>query len=353
MKTKAVELEPATVQLQDPEPKAKWTDYQDSGLERFIGELYLCHVLFALAESGVLARLRATEAVPESRLVAEVNRHFALHLLRYLEVEGIVEKIEAGWRLTPWGRRLTGDVAMAQLGFYIEAYGPVMSRMPGLLKGTLRYGRDVRRDGKALGRHCTTLNRTFFTPIISRILTEAGATAVLDLGCGAGTLLIDLARADPKLKAIGLDSAPDAVAYAVDQVEAAGLSDRIAIVKADAFEPQTWPERCREVDAVTAIGVMHERLREGDGAVVSLLDAYARLLGPRLVTFVLGEPELYYDARDNDSEMYLAHIFTEQGIPRRRELWLELFAASALRCRRVFDRPGAGPRLVFFDLVAR
>jgi cyclopropane fatty-acyl-phospholipid synthase-like methyltransferase len=242
---------------------------------------------------------------------------------------------------------------MAQLGFYLEAYGPVMSRMAGLLDGTLGYGRDVLRDGRALGRHCTTLNRTFFTPIISRILTEAGATTVLDLGCGAGTLLIDLSRADPRLRGVGLDSAPDAVAYALRQVEAAGLRDRISIVQADAFEPRTWPEPCLEADGVTAIGVMHELFRRGDQAVIDLFDSYARLFGPRLKTLVMGEPELYYDTRENDSEMFLAHIFTEQGIPRRRDLWLDLFAASSLRCRRVFDRPSAGPRLVFFDLVAR
>lgn len=353
MKTNAVEQQPGIVQFGDPEPRAKWAEYQDSGLAQFIRGMYLCYVLFALSESGLLSKLRGAEVVSEERLAAGVNRHFATHLLRYLEIEGITERRDAVWRLTESGIRLTGDVALAQLGFYLEAYGPVISKTPGLLAGTLHYGRDTLRDGRALGRHCTTLNRAFFTPIIFEILRECGATTVLDLGCGAGTLLIDLCRADPNLRAIGLDNAPDALRYASRQVEAAGLDHRITLIEADAFRPETWPERCQQIDAVCAIGVLHERFREGDSAVISLLNAYGQLLGGRLTTFVLGEPELYFDAQNNDSEMYLAHILTEQGIPRRRELWLDLFASSALRCRRIFDRPGAGPRLVFFDLVAR
>ena len=60
----------------------------------------------------------------------------------------------------------------------------------------------------------------------------AGAT-ILDIHCGGGRWLIDMARRFPDVSPIGVEFEPDSVARARANVEAAGLSDRIRIEQND------------------------------------------------------------------------------------------------------------------------
>jgi SAM-dependent methyltransferase len=252
------------------------------------------------------------------------------------------------------GVKLAQETAQAQLEFYIKAYGPVVSRMPQLLMGQAQYGVDVQRDGGALGSACARLFSIYHDPIVLEALDAMDAAKVLDLGCGAGQFLLDACARNPKLLGVGLDISADAIALAQKAAMRLGLEDRLLFVEGDAFRPDEWPEPCRDADVLFGVGVLHEYFRDGDAAVIDILNRFAaQLRSGRLKGFVLGEPELVYDDAENDADLHLVHIFTLQGFPRRRELWLELFGRSALRCVRLWCRPGAGPRFAFYQLVPR
>ena len=60
---------------------------------------------------------------------------------------------------------------------------------------------------------------------------------VVDIHCGGGRWLIAMARRFPELQLVGVEFEPDSVMRARANVEAAGLSDRIAIRKADVSKP--------------------------------------------------------------------------------------------------------------------
>ena len=60
---------------------------------------------------------------------------------------------------------------------------------------------------------------------------------VVDIHCGGGRWLIAMARRFPDLHLVGVEFEPDSVARARANVEAAGLSDRIAIRQADVSKP--------------------------------------------------------------------------------------------------------------------
>jgi len=353
-RTVALPGAPVRLHFEDPGPERVWADYHASGMPEIVGHFLLAHALFAFAASGMAATLRGGRAAGEAELQAGLDAHLAGHLLRYLEVHGVTRAADDGWRLTPRGELLTADVAQAQLGFYLESYGPVMQASAELLRGRLRYGDEVERDGEALGRHCATLFEVFHTPIVLRVMEGMGARNLLDLGCGGGRLLVDACLRNPELRGVGLDISPGAIEFARGLAERAGLSDRLSFVVADAFRPETWPEVCFQADALCAVGVLHEHFRDGEEAVIRILDRYAELIVERgLKGFILGEPVLLYDLEENDPDLYLIHIFTNQGFPRRHELWLELFERSRLRCRRLATRPNAGPRFGFYDLVPR
>ncbi len=82
---------------------------------------------------------------------------------------------------------------------------------------------------------------------------EAGG-ALLEVGCGTGNLLLQLAKAFPKARVMGVDIEADSLAAARARIAAAGLQERVEARQgtvASAVQPGS-------VDAVAMIEVLHE-----------------------------------------------------------------------------------------------
>jgi SAM-dependent methyltransferase len=295
-------------------------------------------------------KLLSNNVVSTAELAAGLDPALTRALLRFLTIRKVVEPEGDGYRLTPRGRLLAHEVPMGVLGFYREAYGPVVDKLAPLLRGELTYGKEVIRDGEALGRHCSVLLHHFGTRTILEAFQRMNASCILDLGCGGGGFLVDACQQNPDLRGVGLDISAEAIAFARKWVADQGLSDRIDFVVGDAFRPETWPAICQKADALFTVGTLHEQFRDGEQAVIELLNKYAGMLKNRMKGFLLGEPELLYDQADAD--FFLVHAFTLQGLPRRKEDWLTLFPKTKLRCRHAFVTPDAGARFAYFDLTA-
>jgi SAM-dependent methyltransferase len=345
-------VEPELVELRDGEQLGIWQDFRLSTMPDVISAMSLCHAVFALADSGVLNNLRNGKRLPQDGLLAGMDERIGAGLLTYLKMRDVLELRDDGYFLTRKGELLTGDVPLARLGIYLEAYGPVISRMNDLITGRATYGTDVRRRGGPLGRHCATLFSAFHTPVLVEAVRDRGVRKLLDVGCGGGSLLVDACLRDPDLTGVGLDIDAEAVAEANRLARREGVADRLEFVVADAFTPHTWPSVCRGADGMSIVSALHELFRDGEQAVVEALDAYRAAL-PELKILLVGEPEIRYDARDNDDDFFLVHVLTGQGMPRERTEWLRVFGRTGLHCRRVYRRPEAGPRVSFYDLVPR
>jgi SAM-dependent methyltransferase len=341
------------VTVEGVSPALEWEIYSASGLPQYIGHFHLCLVLNALHRSGLAARLVAAESLSEREFSACITSGLGSKLLRYLKVRGLVrEEVADHFRLTDRGSRLLCDVGRAQLQFYVDAYSPVTTRLDALLTGTAHYPEDIQRNGAALGAACDELFTVFHTPIIHEILAALRPRRIVDLGCGGGRMLSDACRHFPELEGLGLDISPGAVALARERSEALGLRGRLQFRVADAFDLSTWPEAARSADVFAAVGAVHEHFRDGEQAVLDILDTYAGLMRENNAkAFILGEPELHYDDAENDADLHLVHIFTAQGFPRPRREWLDLIARSGLNCRQVFTRDRVGPRFCFYVLT--
>lgn len=109
---------------------------------------------------------------------------------------------------------------------------------------------------------------------LARLVRTPGGGTVLDPTCGSATLLIERALLGGRLRLIGLDISPTAVAAARANVKAAGLSSTITIRKADATQLEQWPP-CDEVIANLPFGVRTRRrevdLNELYGAILTNL----------------------------------------------------------------------------------
>jgi len=342
------------IEIKDNNTIESWKRYRKSHMENLIGGYHLCNVLFCFYKLNLIDKFKSKNGVSLSKDINGLNDYLLDHLCLYLQSCDVLKKEDNRYYLTKTGELLFDDIAIAQLGFYLEAYGDVTSKIPSLITGECIYGKDIMRDGKALGKHCATLFHQFHTPTVLQALREIKANYILDLGCGGGQFLIDACLRNPDLRGVGLDISEEVIDFARIQSSRNGLSNRLEFVVGDAFSPALWPKICYEADVLCATGTFHEHFRDGENSVISLLNTFASIFKKNSYkAFILGEPELYYDNKDNDSDLLLVHIFTKQGLPRNYKEWLKIFEKTDFKCRKIFRHSDAGPRFSFFDLIPK
>lgn len=360
-------IDTESVIVEDPVVQEVWAGVGRGGAAALAEQYVLATVLVGLIKAGIADRLSATEWTGLARLVpdggaAELTRN----TLRHLAVRGVVEARDVewdgaevspatpsggSWRLTPLGADLLGEVSRGLLGFYVEAYAPVLGQLDGLLTGRLDYGTDVTRDAEALGRRCEPMTISFLAGLLRRLMAERGATSVLELGCGTGGLLLHMADEDPSLRAVGLDIAPEPIELAGRRVAERGLDGRVEFVVGDAFAPGTWPATAASCDFMLAVGALHEQFRDGEDAVVDLLSRYRGWLAERPGrVLLLAEPEMQIDA--DDADYFLLHALTKQGFPQPRGPWLRVLDRAGLTCRRIYTQPRVAFRFAFYEVTA-
>lgn len=123
---------------------------------------------------------------------------------------------------------------------------------------------------------------------------DAGGT-VLELGCGTGRHLLQVAKAFPQARVIGVDIDPTGMKAARAAVEQAGLSERVTLVSGDVGEAV----EAGVADAVVMIEVLHEIASQIRGRVIS---GCARALksGGWLVIVDETYPSTLAEARERD-----------------------------------------------------
>lgn len=142
---------------------------------------------------------------------------------------------------------------------------------------------------------------------------------LLDVGCGPGTLTVDLARQVPLAEVVGVDISPDVIDEARSHAEGAG-ADNIRFLAADFREADLGT---RSFDVVHA----HQVLQHLTDPVAALASMSA-----------LARPGGIVAARDSD---YSA--FTWWPPEPRLDQWLKIYLAVA---RRNGAEPDAGRRLL-------
>jgi SAM-dependent methyltransferase len=149
---------------------------------------------------------------------------------------GIVERDGDGWRMAPHFDTILGDPTAA---FYLgraarvhmvigEDYADYPARFrTGERVPFDRHGeRFVREVGDAL----KTLPRIFVDVVLPRLGSLAerldAGVPLLEVGCGSGHAIVELARRFPNISVVGVDPEPISIALAQERIAEAGLGDR-------------------------------------------------------------------------------------------------------------------------------
>jgi 2-polyprenyl-3-methyl-5-hydroxy-6-metoxy-1,4-benzoquinol methylase len=98
-------------------------------------------------------------------------------------------------------------------------------------------------------------------PVLSERMARGGA--ILEVGCGTGNLLVQLAKSFPSARVVGIDIEADSIATARQRIADAGLSER-----AEARQGALADLPAASFDAVVMVEVLHEIGQEIRPAVV-------------------------------------------------------------------------------------
>ncbi|KAA3628407.1 MAG: class I SAM-dependent methyltransferase [Proteobacteria bacterium] len=106
--------------------------------------------------------------------------------------------------------------------------------------------------GSTQGLHVVTARKILPELPGVKALMDAGG-AILDVGCGTGNFLLQLAKAFPGGRCVGVDIDPVGIAVAKRRIAAADLGDRVAAIEGPiaSVQPATF-------DIVVMVEVLHE-----------------------------------------------------------------------------------------------
>jgi SAM-dependent methyltransferase len=268
---------------------------------------HLGHAVNHLVDVGLLDE--------QERPVAEVAAARGLDpavlggMLEFLATRtDLVSKGDTGFRIGPG----LGPVERGLIDQYLGAYGPNVAALPDILAGTV--------DGRSLTdreRHARAFAEApgAGAALLPDLLGKLGLDHVLDLGCGSGELLAELARRNPEFHGHGVDANPGMI----DAARARELpADRVRFSVGDVTDPQTCV--AEDVRVATKNLVASNLLNEffaADGAAADWLRRLAKAF-PECVLVVVD----YYGVLGHSAEPLprLAlhdwiQLLSSQGVP--------------------------------------
>lgn len=171
--------------------------------------------------------------------------------------------------------------------------------------------------GDAIGGLHAATARKILPDLADMTQRLEGGAKVLEVGCGTGRFLMQLAKAWPQSHCTGVDIDPTGIEIARDNIAKADLKSRVEIIQSDVAElPQA------SFDAVVMIEVLHEiapRIRQ------HVIDGCAHVLKPGGWLLIVDEtyPSTLGQARQPEFQFPLQTGFEEMTwgnvIPTREE----------------------------------
>ncbi|GAP48944.1 2-ketoarginine methyltransferase [Streptomyces azureus] len=297
---------------------------------------FLAQCLEFAMTSGLLSKLG--EASPTD--VDQLAKDLALDperltgLLRYLEGEGVVTDSEGSPAITAKGREYLEFRPWYEL--LIGGYGATLRELPEVMADRTRF---ASRNGTMVGLGSCGMSRYDAIPLVKRLIDRLPEppSAVVDLGCGDGTFLLDLCEGGRP--GIGVDPHPGSIDNARRAAAERGLSDQVGFVNATAEDymaqvrPEAGPTPCfvtafslqevlEQKGRDAAVEVVRTALTHTPGAHLAVVEVDHRPLDPAVLRHGLGNA--YYNP------YYFLHQITEQRLE-TRAFWDELIAEAGGR----------------------
>lgn len=307
--------------------------------EHMISGHLTLQAFWALAHARIFDVMRQKPVQPltyalETKLSVEV----LTALMEYLRQRGLLSRSKEGYSLSAEGDALL-QYEFGQLEF-VNAYQPVTLSLEHLLANLKKPGSAVapRRDVLAAS-HTMRFSDGLFPAIID-ILKENKVTHLLDLNCGAGDLILNVAQAERSIVGVGVGGDGLQVRQANERINAAGFDRRFLAVAANIAETCIAPRRHLErigvsqqlwerFNAVVLIDALTEIAAEDPERVTQALSGLAKFFNK--ATLLLAEPsEKAFAGSSCEPEMALLTRLSGLA-PVTEEQWQHHFDAAGYK----------------------
>jgi len=247
-----------------------------------VSDAFLALVLAALWDSGLFEYLRERGRIEIGAASQDLNLdpEILRSLIGYLVGSGLLAPEGDAFILSAKGKPYWNYITRGILTAHLAGYSQLMVNLGPLLRKEIDINDPrLNRDGRlvASGAGYTLLGSNTI-PWILKLLKQIGGSYVMDIGCGAGDFLIQLALRWPEGGGIGIDMSGDAIAKARANAEKAGVSDRVSYFTSKlSIEPMTIDRKILDrVDTLTAMYILHEFA--GWGGPEAIRDAISQLV---------------------------------------------------------------------------
>ncbi len=279
---------------------------------------HLSQAVNALHDLGVFSAL--TKPCDAATLAARYK--VDVDLLR-----GVVEYVAARTSLLKKNRdgrfALTRDYDVAArffLDLYVGAYGGNAVALQKLLHNPPAAASKVDRLRHA--RAFANVDQSTLGPLPD-IVRQLGFTKLLDLGCGNGELLLDLARQDRGFTGFGIDVNPAMLKLARSRARAGRLGRRLQFLEGDCRQlRKAVPVDVRpEIGSVTACNFVNEMFGKGGARVIQWLKELRRMFPTRPLLILdyygrLGQKKKLKIEKERETLLHdFAQLISGQGIP--------------------------------------
>ncbi len=273
---------------------------------------YLAHVLTALEHAGMLESLKNWTTVVQLARKHDVDRKMLEAALQFVAAHtGLLAHRAGKYRLT----KRYDFHARFMLFQYLGTYRRHAIKFGKILRHPLESRNliDRKQYAKAFAGQGILADN-----IVADLVLQLGLNHVLDLGCGAGTLLLNLASRNHDFAGWGLDSNTWMCSAARKRIASLGLGRRIGIFRGDCRDlKRALPASVvNNVSVIIAASVINEFFAEGiTKAVEFLTDIRATLPGR---TMIIADYYGYWNSAAKSKEMALHNfiqVISGQGVP--------------------------------------
>jgi SAM-dependent methyltransferase len=219
------------------------------------------------------------------------------------------------------------------LELYVGAYGGNASQLAELLRDPSASQAAVDR-----ARHARAFNAIDNSTlgILPELIRRLDFNHVLDLGCGNGALLLELATQDSNFVGWGMDLNPAMCKLARARIRTARLGKRVHVLEGDCANlSSSLPAKVSDmVRAVTACQVANEMFTDGHSRAIAWLRDMRKMLPGRPLLIADYYGQLGQKKRRLHRETLLhdyAQLISGQGVP----------PASAAEWRSIYSRGGS------------
>jgi 2-ketoarginine methyltransferase len=296
----------------------------------------LAQALYHFMDGGIQEAIASSKDLSVSALAQNLNLHKKRlrGFLRYLANEGYVRLTDndtvnltaTGQEIAdfhPWYKLLIGGYAKTfqQLSLVLKADGPY-----------------AERDSASVGVGSCGISQHDALPMTRQLLEKIPGQwrTVIDLGCGDGSYLVDLCKANPNIRGIGLDSDPISVIVALEAASYHGVADRVYVQVGSATALPDFSQEARPLCFITAFVLQEVLEQSGRSAILEMLNSVFDHY-----------PDSYWvvievDHRPNDPTVmkkglglayynpyYLIHNLTQQRLE-KVEFWEKLYHEAGL-----------------------